>query len=109
MNTRKAIQSVISELRATAQLHAKSGSEVEDPEQAKLKKLADDLEEALNPLDNDNWIYRIVAVSLGLIVLAALICSFALDFKTPGTKIPDVFLALGSGAVAALAGLFKKP
>jgi hypothetical protein len=55
------------------------------------------------PLD-DVWIYRIVVLMLGVVMLTAMVGSLIL--MTNGTeKVPDIFLALGSAAVGALAGL----
>jgi hypothetical protein len=55
------------------------------------------------PLD-DIWIYRIVVLMLGIVMLTAMVGSLILT--TSGMeKVPDIFLALGSAAVGALAGL----
>lgn len=56
----------------------------------------------------DVWIYRIVVAVLGLTVLIAV--SGSLFLASQSTKewayaIPDVLVALGSGALGALAGL----
>jgi hypothetical protein len=65
-------------------------------------------EELRSPLDTDKWIYRYVVWFLGLAILASLICTFYLSVRSPNPqelKIPDIFLAIGSAAVGALAGL----
>jgi hypothetical protein len=55
------------------------------------------------PLD-DIWIYRIVVVLLGVVMLTAMVGSLML-MANGGEEVPDIFLALGSAAVGALAGL----
>lgn len=55
-------------------------------------------------LTSDKWVYRIVVSVLGLAVLLALILSFWFAWGTD-KALPDIFLALGSAAVGALAGL----
>ncbi|MGD9851832.1 MAG: hypothetical protein AB7T38_11235 [Nitrospirales bacterium] len=58
------------------------------------------------PLDNDVWIYRFVVWFLGLAILTSLAATFYLTLEVkPMEKLPDIFLALGSAAVGALAGL----
>jgi hypothetical protein len=59
-------------------------------------------------IDTDVWIYRCVVVFLGFAILGSLACTLAIFVKSldPQTlKIPDIFLAIGSAAVGALAGL----
>ena len=56
----------------------------------------------------DKWIYRFVVWFLGVAILGCLFFTFYLSAKhTGGSKIemPDIFLAIGSAAVGALAGL----
>jgi hypothetical protein len=57
-----------------------------------------------SPLDTDKWIYRIVVIALGLAVLMAIAGGSAVILGTD-REVPDLFLALGSAAVGALAGL----
>ncbi|MEY4484405.1 MAG: hypothetical protein RL693_1857 [Verrucomicrobiota bacterium] len=60
------------------------------------------------PLESDRWIYRIVVGSLGLSIILTITFSFFIYYKDSGNadpKIPDLFLAIGSAAVGALAGL----
>ncbi len=65
--------------------------------------------EARSPLEKDNWIYRIVVASLGLAILTCLAFSFIISLKStdPNASIemPEIFMAIGSAAVGALAGL----
>jgi hypothetical protein len=55
------------------------------------------------PLE-DPWIYRIVVSMLGIVMLTGMIGSLILA-QSSSAQIPDIFLALGSAAVGALAGL----
>lgn len=55
------------------------------------------------PLQNDNWIYRIVVGSLGLVILIAVIGGIYLAYVDK--KLPEGIIALASAAVGALAGL----
>jgi len=64
--------------------------------------------EGRTPLETDKWIYRFVVGFLGLAILASLIFTFFLSVGSPDPKelkIPDIFLAIGSAGVGALAGL----
>jgi hypothetical protein len=56
----------------------------------------------------DKWIYRYVVWFLGIAILGCLFFTFYLSVKHTGGPeivIPDIFLAIGSAAVGALAGL----
>jgi hypothetical protein len=55
------------------------------------------------PLQTDIWVYRMVVFSLGLTVLLALIGGIILAILL--RDILQVLIALGSGAIGALAGL----
>lgn len=55
------------------------------------------------PLQTDVWIYRIVVGALALAILGAVGGAILLGMN--GRTIPEVLLAIGSGAVGALAGL----
>ena len=56
------------------------------------------------PAIPDTWIYRIVVISLGLVVLVSAVGAIVLEFNgRSGT--PEILVALGSAAVGALAGL----
>ncbi len=75
------------------------------------KQVSDKVEEAKEKLTpillTDKWIYRYVVWFLGLSVLASVFFTFYLSVVTHGEdiKMPDIFLAIGSAAVGALAGL----
>ena len=55
------------------------------------------------PLQNDNWIYRIVVGSLGSVILITIIGGLYLAYV--GKNLPEGIIALSSAAVGALAGL----
>ena len=82
----------------------------EIPEEKK-KQIAAQLQKARTPLQTDRFIYRMVVGSLGLAILSCLVFSFLLVWRhvpTAGVtdvKIPEIFMAIGSAAVGALAGL----
>jgi hypothetical protein len=75
------------------------------------EKLNETQERFRGPLDTDKVIYRCVVVFLGLAILGSLACTFFIFFRSLNSpdltslKIPDIFLAIGSAAVGALAGL----
>ena len=78
----------------------------------KISQKVNETKENLTPLQTDKWIYRCVVIFLGLAILVSLICTFfisAILISIPSSgqvlKIPDIFLAIGSAAVGALAGL----
>ena len=56
------------------------------------------------PLQTDEWIYRIVVISLGAAVLLCLIFAFTLAMDEQ-KDTPQILIAIGSAAVGALAGL----
>ena len=61
-----------------------------------------------NPLDNDNWIYRIVVLSLGitiLLIITGVIILMMNKVITNDATVPTIFTAIGSAAIGALAGL----
>lgn len=53
----------------------------------------------------DVWTYRVVVVALGIALILAL--TFAFVLRLNQLDIPDLLVALGSGAVGALAGLLN--
>ena len=61
------------------------------------------------PLQTDEWIYRIVVISLGTAVLLCLIFAFMLAMESSEMgyqkDTPQILIAVGSAAVGALAGL----
>lgn len=72
------------------------------------EKVKETKETLRTPLETDKWIYRFVVGFLGLTILASLALTFFLSFSSSNPqdlKIPDIFLAIGSAAVGALAGL----
>jgi len=77
----------------------------------KKKEITEKIQEARTPLETDKWIYRTVVGALGLAILSCLIFSFLLMWHHMSSnsmedlKIPDIFMAIGSAAVGALAGL----
>ena len=54
----------------------------------------------------DVTVYRIVVVILGLVVLASKGGALFCEFSSTAHEIPQFLVALGSGALGALAGLF---
>ena len=55
------------------------------------------------PLQNDNWIYRIVVASLGAIILITVLGAIFLTYY--GKALPEGIIALAAASVGALAGL----
>lgn len=55
------------------------------------------------PLQTDVWIYRMVVGGLALAILGSV--GGAVLLAMNGRPVPEVLLAIGSGAVGALAGL----
>ena len=54
----------------------------------------------------DRWIYRLVVLALGLTAVFVVVGVFILKaLKGDSVTIPDALVAIGSAAVAALAGL----
>ncbi len=61
-----------------------------------------------NPLDTDNWIYRIIVLSLGITIISIIIGVIVLigSGKISDDKgVPTILTAIGSAAIGALAGL----
>jgi hypothetical protein len=77
-------------------------------EQNKEKMLAE-VKEAKTPLQTDKWIYRIVVGALAVAILTCLAFTFVISLRNtdPNVSIdmPEIFMAIGSAAVGALAGL----
>jgi hypothetical protein len=69
----------------------------------KLKELSE------NPLKSDKWIYRSIVWVLGIVIILCIIFTFFIVLKNAGgnteIKIPDIFLAVASAGIGALAGL----
>jgi hypothetical protein len=53
----------------------------------------------------DTWVYRIVVMSLGLVVLMCTAGAIYLSAQPQPREVPDLLIALGSAAIGALAGL----
>jgi hypothetical protein len=69
-----------------------------------LEKLRDEAVDRTAPIYFwDRWVYRIVVITLGLVVLVAAVGSIILVMS--GKTTPEALVALGSAAVGALAGL----
>lgn len=72
--------------------------------QAEMSKdPAGTLQRLAKPLDTDPWIYRIVVLVLGLTILGVVATSFVLILEDK--PIPDILVAIGTGAIGAMAGL----
>lgn len=55
------------------------------------------------PLESDVYLYRIIVIALGSVILVAAFGVIALSLY--GRTIPETLTALGSGAIGALGGL----
>ncbi|HVN24506.1 MAG TPA: hypothetical protein VMT71_11085 [Syntrophorhabdales bacterium] len=55
------------------------------------------------PPQTDVWVYRIVVIALGLIVLGAMTGGIVMAAR--GSDLPQFIVAVGSAAVGALTGL----
>ncbi len=62
-------------------------------------------EVAKKPLESDVWIYRIVVISLGLTILTTAVGFIYITLSATSKEPPAGLVALGSGAIGALAGL----
>jgi len=86
----------LGELAAALQADPELAARVKDDPAGAIAGLA-------APLQTDVWIYRIVVGALALAILGAV--GGAILLAMNGRTIPEVLLAIGSGAVGALAGL----
>ena len=77
-----------------------------DPDlQAEVKKdPVETLERLSRPLESDLWIYRIVVGTLAFSILAVIVASTVIVL-VQDSDVPDVLVAIGTGAIGALAGL----
>ena len=77
-----------------------------DPElQEEVKKdPVEALERLSRPLEHDLWIYRIVVGTLAFSILAVIVASTVIVL-VQDSDVPDVLVAIGTGAIGALAGL----
>ena len=66
-----------------------------------------DYEEKEHPLGWDKWIYRLAVGGLIVIILAVIISVVIMysQSKSENFQVPDLFVAIGSGAIGAVAGL----
>lgn len=78
--------------------------DLSEPIKKKLFKQADE-ESKEHPLKTDKSLYRIVVTGLVLIILTCLTFTFCLTLKGGVNEMPEIFMALGSAAVGAIAGL----
>lgn len=73
------------------------------------EKMLGKVKEARSPLQTDKWIYRIVVGALALAILTCLAFTFFIALKNTDSPanidMPEIFMAIGSAAVGALAGL----
>jgi hypothetical protein len=53
--------------------------------------------------ERDKWVYRVIVLALGLTILIAAVG--AIFLQSSGKDSPAILVALGSGAIGALAGL----
>jgi hypothetical protein len=70
------------------------------------------LAELASPILTDKWIYRIVVVALGSLIIISIVGALYLTSQSTATyefQVPDAVLALGSTAIGALAGLLVPP
>jgi hypothetical protein len=58
-------------------------------------------------LEGDRLPFRIAVVVLGLTIIGVLIGAIWIKLDDPATAIPDVMVAMGTAAIAALAGLLS--
>lgn len=62
-----------------------------------------------NPLEWDNWVYRIVVMALGitilLIILGVIVLIAVGEVEPKDNEVPTIFTATASAAIGALAGL----
>jgi len=68
------------------------------------KKIKESVDDSKSPLDTDVWIYRIIVLVLGLVILLT-VGGIMFVYNKEGSTIPETLTALGSGALGALAGL----
>lgn len=78
------------------------------------KKFRDNPVEAIqqyqgaSPLEKDEWVYRIIVLSLGFTILAIVIGVLILtgtEKITEDKHVPTILTAIGSAAIGAIAGL----
>jgi hypothetical protein len=63
------------------------------------------LERLSRPLETDLWIYRIVVGTLAISILAVIVATTVIVLTKDPVEVPDILVAIGTGAIGALAGL----
>ncbi|WP_449401615.1 hypothetical protein [Chryseobacterium wanjuense] len=60
-----------------------------------------------NPKETDSWIYRIIVLSFGLIILTIVVTLtiMSMDGSQINAQVLTIFTAISSGSIGALAGL----
>ncbi len=76
---------------------------IQKTELIKVAKTALD-DSSKSPLETDIWIYRLVVIIIGLVLLLS-VSGILFIYNEEGKKIPETLTALGSGALGAFAGL----
>lgn len=97
MNTVRALN----DLRETV----KAAPDIPEPTK---KKIDEQIDKALSPLQTDKWIYRLVVCFLGVAAVVTVIGGIVIACKSTGgasLELPGGIVAIGSAAVGALAGL----
>jgi len=86
---------------------AVDGTALSQSDKDNVKKVIDEEVAKGGPLDWDKWIYRMVVAALGLAILSCLSFVFVLSLSNTDSnlQLPEIFMAVGSAAVGALAGL----
>lgn len=57
------------------------------------------------PLQSDKWIYRLVVIFLGVVVMSTVLGGIIIVMTGQTKPLPDGIVAIGSAAIGALAGL----
>jgi hypothetical protein len=76
-----------------------------NPEETLKRLVPQSLAMTTRAMEGDKWVYRLVVLSLGLVVILSVAGSIFLAATKGDNAIPDIMTALGSAAVGALAGL----
>ncbi len=77
--------------------------EITEQGKERFTKKLDDVKESISALKSDKWVYRLVVIFLGLAIIGGLTATFFLSMEK--LDVPEIFLAIGSAGVGALAGL----
>jgi hypothetical protein len=68
-------------------------------------KVLGTLQTVVPPLASDVWIYRLVVMSLGSVIVLTVLGGILVVMTGQTKSLPDGIIAIGSAAVGALAGL----